>query len=227
MPIEHCFTSKGGSIFIELADNKTAEEIVNCWKETYFTDTNSLKSPQGGTICTLLSVIQNSVIVKQVPVTLEEDYITEILKDSYPGVSVKRFVKAGNVKLRTVKIDFKTLGQSDQFLKEGLRIDSVVYPAEKYMPRQRVIQCFHCYKFGHVAKFCRQRNPTCPLCAGNHYQEDCDQTKKICCNCDSSAHYATDRRCPKFKIVLARIVMENDHNQHDDKLKHSSKQYDF
>ena len=218
VPIEHCFASKGGSIFIELADKETARNVADNWKETYFTDT---KSGTRGTICTLLSSIQNSVIVKQVPITLEEDYIADSIREFYPGAQVKRFVKAGNVKLRTVKIDFDVEGQSARFIKEGLRIENVVYPAEMYRPRQRVIQCFHCYKFGHVAKFCHQKKPTCPLCAGNHYQDECDLTKQLCCNCGSTAHYATNKDCPKFKAVLGIIL---DHYQNDD-IKHSKEQH--
>ena len=205
--IEHCFASKGGSIFIELTDEDQVRKVVESWKPPFFADDH--RDPHRGTVCKLLSSIQNSVIIKAVPTEIEEEHIQDSIQGIYPGAKVKRFVKTGNVKLRTIKIDFETPGQSDQMIKNGLLINNLSLRAEKYKPRQRVIQCFHCYKFGHVAKFCHQKNPTCPLCAQSHYQEDCDHTSRSCSNCASPNHYATNKNCPKFRAVLERITNIN------------------
>ena len=208
VPIEHCFASKGGSIFIELASEEEATRVVNSWKTSFFADSN--RGPRDGTVCKLLSSIQNSVIVKAVPTEFKEDFIQDCIQENYPGAQVKRFVKAGKVELRTIKIDLTTPEQSEKMIERGLFIHNLSLRAEKYIPRQRVIQCYHCYKFGHVAKFCHQKKPTCPLCAQNHYPEECDQTTQLCCNCASPSHYATSKNCPKFKTVLERIKNSNE-----------------
>ena len=212
VPIEHCFASKGGSIFIELTNEDEARRVVEGWKTSFFADDHS--DSNKGTVCKLLSSIQNSVIIKAVPTEMDEKLIEESIQGTYPGAKVKRFVKAGNVKLRTLKIDFVTPGQSDQMIKKGLRINNLSLRAEKYVPRQRVIQCYHCYKFGHVAKFCHQKEPTCPLCAQNHYQEECHRISQSCSNCASPSHYATNKSCPKFRAVLERITKMNQY-QHE------------
>ena len=214
--IEHCFASKGGSIFIELTDEDQVRKVVESWKTSFFADDH--RDPHRGTVCKLLSCIQNSVIIKAVPTEIEEEYIQECIQGTYPGAKVKRFVKTGNVKLRTIKIDFKTPGQSNQMIKNGLLINNLSLRAEKYKARQRVIQCYHCYKFGHVAKFCHQKNPTCPLCAQSHYQEDCDHTSRSCSNCASPNHYATNKTCPKFRAVLERITNINNYQSESQNL---------
>ena len=207
VPIEHCFASKGGSIFIELASEDEAMRVVNSWKTSFFADSN--RGPQDGTVCKLLSSIQNSVIVKDVPTEFKEDFIQKCIQENYPGAQVKRFVKAGKIELRTIKIDLTTPEQSEKMIERGLLIHNLSLRAEKYIPRQRVIQCYHCYKFGHVAKFCHQKKPTCPMCAQNHHPEECDHTTQLCCNCASPSHYATSKNCPKFKTVLERIKNSN------------------
>ncbi|KAL5252234.1 hypothetical protein ACHWQZ_G015129 [Mnemiopsis leidyi] len=215
--IENCFASKGGSIFIELTNEDVAKKVVDNWKTYYFTDRD--KGPKEGTVCKLLSSVQNSVIVKAVPTDLAEEFIEKSIEELYPGARVKRFVKTGNVKLRTVKIDFIIPGQSDEMIKNGLLLNNLLFRAEKYIPRQRVIQCYHCYKFGHVAKFCHQKKPTCPFCAQAHYHEECDHTRQLCCNCLSPNHYATNRNCPKFQAVLEKIKnpreTNNQNSQHE------------
>ena len=89
--IEHCFASKGGSIFIELKDAESAKMIVKDWKETFFTGNGG-----GKTICNLLETIQNSVIVKEVPTHLEENEIATEIASHYPGAKVKHFIRSGN-----------------------------------------------------------------------------------------------------------------------------------
>ncbi|KAL5269487.1 hypothetical protein ACHWQZ_G003091 [Mnemiopsis leidyi] len=213
--IENCFASKGGSIFIELTNEDVAKKVVDNWKTYYFTDRD--KGPKEGTVCKLLSSVQNSVIVKAVPTDLAEEFIEKSIEELYPGARVKRFVKTGNVKLRTVKIDFIIPGQSDEMIKNGLLLNNLLFRAEKYIPRQRVIQCYHCYKFGHVAKFCHQKKPTCPFCAQAHYHEECDHTRQLCCNCLSPNHYATNRNCPKFQAVLEKIKNPRETNNQNSK----------
>lgn len=69
----------------------------------------------------------------------------------------------------------------------------------------RILQCYKCLKFGHMARNCNSK-PACGHCAGEHDTKDCvsKDLPPICFNCkvhqgfnDDTDHEATDaKRCP-------------------------------
>lgn len=70
----------------------------------------------------------------------------------------------------------------------------------------RVLQCFNCQRFGHVAANC-SADPVCRYCSGNHASPICeDKSLKKCSNCVREnnvngskfniLHRASDERCP-------------------------------
>ena len=64
----------------------------------------------------------------------------------------------------------------------------------KYSPQQ----CFHCLKFGHISKYCRNANKTCSVCANpGHSSDQCGGEMK-CLHCASRTHKSTDKNCPKY-----------------------------
>jgi hypothetical protein len=74
----------------------------------------------------------------------------------------------------------------------------------------RIRQCFKCYKYGHIAKYCR-KTARCGYCAtAAHEQKDenaCPNKQpsgtKKCVNCRGS-HTAWDRACPAYKNASER-----------------------
>ena len=95
--------------------------------------------------------------------------------------------------------DFKLSTEKLTCIKNGIKFHNLIFQAEEYIPKQRVIQCYNCYKYGHVAKFCRQKHPTCHLCSGKHSQDECHQQLRICRNCLSTQHYANSKNCEVFQ----------------------------
>lgn len=85
------------------------------------------------------------------------------------------------------------------------------YAACRIEDHVRVIQCFKCLRFGHLAKECKEPNDVCGHCMGVHETRSCSRTQKLCCrNCheaknNDTAHSAMDvEKCP----VLARRVRD-------------------
>lgn len=67
----------------------------------------------------------------------------------------------------------------------GLRVRSFI---------DRVLQCFCCFRFGHLAKHCKRR-PVCKVC-GEDFHGRCDQEYK-CSNC-GGRHMPTNRSCETY-----------------------------
>lgn len=73
----------------------------------------------------------------------------------------------------------------------------------------RVAVCHKCSQFGHVQKYCSERNgKMCPRCAGEHALSECTAELKNCPNCkrysglDNIRHGANDQECPLYQKRL-------------------------
>lgn len=76
-----------------------------------------------------------------------------------------------------------------------------------------VTRCFHCQKFGHVAKHCRQQEGVCPHCAStDHEFKDCPSKNKkpVCSNCKKIGkqhdHKVGDSECECYKKALRQLI---------------------
>lgn len=64
-----------------------------------------------------------------------------------------------------------------------------------------VLQCFCCFKFGHLTKHCKRR-PVCKVC-GEDFQGRCDREYR-CSNC-GGRHMPTNRRCELMNIINTHL----------------------
>ena len=218
LKIKSSFVTKAGSLLIEFNNPEEAEEVTKNWNPSYYTN----KRREGETRCNLLSMIsKNSVIIKQVPKSINDTELNISVAKNFSGVTAKRFVTKEKVKLGTVKIDFEDETERDKALTLGIKLGEEIFPAEKYEPRRRIIQCYNCLKFGHVAKLCRQDHPTCSTCGRDHHATSCQYRRVHCSNCDQEGHSATDKQCPKFRDIAMKMNLLPNRNQS------SHKHYDF
>ena len=218
LKIKSSFVTKAGSLLIEFNNPEEAEEVTKNWNPSFYTN----KRREGETRCNLLSMIsKNSVIIKQVPKSINDTELNISVAKNFSGVTAKRFVTKEKVKLGTVKIDFEEETERDKALKLGIKLGEEIFPAENYEPRRRIIQCYNCLKFGHVAKLCRQDHPTCSTCGRDHHAKSCQYRRVHCSNCDQDGHSATDKQCPKFRDIAMKMNLLPNRNQS------SHKHYDF
>lgn len=76
-----------------------------------------------------------------------------------------------------------------------------------------VSQCFKCQKYAHTAKYCREEQPTCRNCAGDHDSRTCTTKEKFkCCNC-KGMHKASSDSCPTKTAALKRLKKRTDYGQ--------------
>ena len=110
-----------------------------------------------------------------------------------------------------MEVDCKTYSQIRK--KDKLCIGWKSY---KFYDHINVVQCFKCYKFGHMSKECRSDKNVCPKCTGDHKTEECRSLQIICTNCEYAAttlkvpnidfkHHAYDRKCEAYKRIYREL----------------------
>ena len=206
MEIQTCFISKGGSVFIELKTPDDAKKVEYAWKPHFFTN----ESRSNTTVCRILKKMNNSVVVKHVPIDISNSELTNIVEELYTGATATRFITKDNIKLQTIKIDFNDSAHQEDCIANGLKIENQIFRAEKYLPRQRIIQCFKCFKYGHVAKFCRKHTETCKYCSGDHCAEECPHPHGYydCRNCGSREHGPSSKDCRAYKDIVQELKLK-------------------
>lgn len=86
----------------------------------------------------------------------------------------------------------------------------------RYFEHVNVVQCYKCWRFGHMARECRSSQVICPKCSGNHRLEDCDREVEICVNCKHAKevlkipnidynHTAFNRKCDAYKRIFEQL----------------------
>lgn len=129
--------------------------------------------------------------------SLTEDQIREGLSWDHQAIKVirmDRFTKPSNQKdkkhesvpTETVKFVFE-----GERLPTQLKIFKTVIKIQPFEPRLK--QCRKCQRIGHPKKQCRGKE-RCAICAENHEEKDCNNTRTQCANCKDQ-HKATDRGC--------------------------------
>ena len=88
-----------------------------------------------------------------------------------------------------------SIEEADECLKCGMSIKGRFYYPEKYTPELNITQCYKCYKFGHLAKHCKNK-PKCGNCGNeDHDAANCSNNTK-CAGCGDS-HPAWHIECSK------------------------------
>ena len=109
--------------------------------------------------------------------------------------------KVRDQKLRSsmLIIEFDNERAANVAIHLGLTLRQTLHRYDRYDREQKVVQCFRCQAYGHIAAHCNRRL-ACAYCANEHdshrcqYQHDQDHAKCAVCK---RGHFAFDRKCPK------------------------------
>lgn len=146
--------------------------------------------------------------VKKLDLEIGEEEIKHALDEQgFRYHQVLRLINKEKTPLKTVKITFIDAQNRDLFVKLGLQIDSMHFISEPATQNNKPSQCYKCFKYGHVAKYCRSNNQICSRCGeGDHKYDNCPKFDQhpICCNCKGE-HIAISTDCPKFKEHQRKI----------------------
>jgi hypothetical protein len=153
----------------------------------------------------------------------ENDIQNALIRNGYQVNQVERLMnKEKTDSGTTIKIAFGDIKNRDTFVKLGLQIDHMHFSVEKAKHKIVPQQCYSCYRYGHIAKYCKQSSQICYHCTGSHRYEVCDQKQQQpkCCNCQGS-HEATSHECPRYKEEQKRLQSAIDRYSHSSVDTHS------
>ncbi|CAF1296399.1 unnamed protein product [Rotaria sp. Silwood1] len=155
-------------------------------------------------------ILENNkeAFVKKVDLEISDEDIKQTLNEQgFKYEKITRLMNKEKIPLKTIKITFSDSSNRDLFVKLGLQIDSMHFNVEPAKHNNTPSQCYKCFKYGHVAKYCRSDNQLCSRCGGaNHKYDDCPNSsqKPTCSNCKGE-HFATSANCPKYKDYQQKI----------------------
>ncbi len=90
---------------------------------------------------------------------IPEDRIADSLKQV--GFNIENVCRLTNREknhpTQTIKIIFNDSQNRNAFVQTGLQIDSMHVPAESAMKNVKAVPCHTCYKYNHVAKYCKSK----------------------------------------------------------------------
>ncbi len=80
------------------------------------------------------------------------------------------------------------------------------FPAEPAMENVKAAQGHTCYKYNHVANYCKTKQQLCARCSANHHSDQCSEPENSlkCYNCTGN-HLATSLDCPRYLEQENRI----------------------
>lgn len=210
MEIVHCKRTMNGFILVEVDTAENAQEVVDNWKGTYFADGNS----KGMKITTavLLQDARAKAVIRDVEKNLTDQEMTDALQEDYPGAAAKRLSNKNGLTY-SVLISFKSKADLMRAQLNHVFIYNMCFRTQDYNSRPRIIQCFSCNRFGHIAPTCNRKR-SCAFCSGEHKEADCEIKKKQetdqykCSNC-GQCHTSFDRSCETYKKLLQSLPAQS------------------
>lgn len=149
----------------------------------------------------------------------EKDFIENIVlqntvttPDSEKKISVIKHYKGKLGKESVIlEVDAKTYSILQK--KEKL---SIGWKSYRFFDHVNVIQCFKCYRLGHLAKECKSEVKVCPKCTEDHTADECQSQQVICTNCKYASlvlkvpnvdynHTAYDKNCAAYRRIYRKL----------------------
>lgn len=127
------------------------------------------------------------------------------LENKYNIKEIKQIksIRSPNQVINKVILAVEDKEQIPQLLKTGIYLNYMRFRTEEYKSPIRLIQCYKCQNYGHIAKQCNANKTVCPKCGKNDHEIDpttkkliCNAEKKCCIHCKSE-HSSAAYSCPK------------------------------
>lgn len=144
-------------------------------------------------------LVERKGLIKGVDTRFDEKYILYNIISNNPVTEVKRMhrrVSDEGVE-KYVPRQLVIVAFEGNILPKYIVINSVHFVVEPFVGR--VIQCYKCLKYGHVAKQCKSAKSLCTKCAKDKLENHLCQAEDLyCIYCKNNAHTSTSKECPNY-----------------------------
>lgn len=192
--------TKNGNIQIYVENNFSVNEILT--NEDRFPGKLKVQANKK-----LYSIVLKGLNYEQARIYKEQ------LEEEYGVIDMQKITSFKNKNQVVNKTIIKVADKqtADRLIQDKIKLDHVRYNVEEYKKPIRLLQCFKCQKFGHVAKQCRLAKTICQKCGRDDHNVDdnnkliCNMQTRSCINCGQSGHSAAYPLCPKKKELIQQI----------------------
>jgi hypothetical protein len=197
--VYHAYPLPGGGICLHLQSAIDVDHALDDWPSGAF---------QSEAIYPHLPACRSdniTVIARNVNTYATEHLLEHELATAYnQPVFVKRFRNRQTGKpIPVISVKFGDNQTTSQVITNGLLLQGKTIPCEPKRAN-KVIRCFKCQKFGHVARNCKHID-ACITCGCDHSPEqDCTNILS-CANCKGN-HRADNNQCPVYIAIRSKLV---------------------
>jgi hypothetical protein len=194
------FSLPCGGVALQFNTELEAEKSISQWPETAFGgEANPHRPARTRKGATKVGYIKN------VDTGMPEKKVKERLKHCSTEKVERLFHRHTNTPMPVVRVTFTKYTDLQKAREEIL--DIFLNGKRAYVEQQRsfkVVRCFKCHRFGHVAKSCVYER-RCEICASTeHSREECNSRTRKCGNCTGN-HTASSTKCPDFIDTISRL----------------------
>lgn len=143
-------------------------------------------------------LLSSDGLIRVVELDLPDDEILKCLTSPFPVRQVKRLGASSPL----VKITFNNAS-----LPTSVKIGHVIIPVFPF--KERALQCYHCFRFGHIASACDSPK-LCSRCGASH-EGSCAAASPFCVNCGKD-HDASSSSCQMRQRETAISRYKHDHH---------------
>lgn len=138
--------------------------------------------------------------------------LAKALQGRYPAISRCKRVMPRNKEGRfaALVLHISSVDAAKALCTDGLIWEAQIFDCEPYCSELQIRQCYKCYGYGHLARYCT-KTARCGHCAAAAHaggEQACPERngsgKKRCVNC-SGRHVAWDRSCPAAQEQRERV----------------------
>lgn len=150
------------------------------------------------------NAVMTQGVIKNVDTELSDEELYALIEtpDKIKLFDIRRMAKSDKTPIPVVVLTF----EGNQ-LPAYVNILQIRCKVEMYIPRP--LRCHKCQHFGHIKNNCKAAL-RCPLCGGEHGEDQCDKPNDLQCILCGGRHKTTDKRCPKFQEEkqIKKIMVE-------------------